>query len=199
VRSGQRQKAKHAAQKQRDEHGSEGIDELCRRLANFRLDEDASVQEPVRPMEQRSVPIAKSNSGLSSDSVRHHWAPQFRPNKLPTPPPETVQTTKKIVPTPPLQIPKRESSGNTLSLAPKKEFSFKAGTGSLLTTELKARYPHSPKHHYREYKTEHTSTHPSLVFPFTSARRGTLATTGHTPALDNFDFKFPSLANPLPA
>lgn len=196
VRGGQRQKAKRAAQKQRDEYGSEGIDELCRSLANLRLDNDVSVQQPAQPMEQRSVPIAKPIPGFSSDSVRHHWAPQFRPNKLPTPPPETFQTTEMLVPTSPLQIPKRTFSGNTLSLAPKKQFSFR-GTESLVTTELRARYPHNSEYSNEEYKSEHTSTHPSLVFPFTSARRGILAATGHTPALDKIDFRFTPLENPL--
>lgn len=189
MRGGQRQKAKRAAQKQRDEHGSESIEELCRRLVNLRLGDDTPEQHPTRSLEVHSVPITKPSSALSPDSVRHHWAPRFRPNGPPTPPPEVITTTTVTGSTPPLQLPKPALSFGTINTLPQSKFLSGAGTELLGTTELKGRYAESSKLPKVEYIIEETDSRSSLVFPSTIPRQGT----------DKFDFNLAPLANPLPA
>lgn len=200
VRGRTRQKTKRAAQKRRDEHRSESTDELCRRLAALRLDDDASVQQPRRSKGDCSIiTIAEPGPVFSPDSVRHHWAPHFRPNRTPVPQSETIETMPETVPTQPFQVTEQKLPFNTTGLKLDANTVLEPGPKSLVTTEPTARYEHGPKLPNVEYKKDQTDSDSSLVFSPTTVRRATLQPAEQPAVLDKFDFSLPPLANPLPA
>jgi hypothetical protein len=78
-RGGRQHRLKHAFRKKCEKPEADGVDELCDRYAALHLDDDAPGAISLET--DRAPP-----SGVLSDvnAVRHHWAPQFRPDSLPT-------------------------------------------------------------------------------------------------------------------
>ncbi|KAF2025966.1 hypothetical protein EK21DRAFT_92775 [Setomelanomma holmii] len=81
-RGGKRHKIRHAVQKQRETHTSDGISELCKRIISLRLHDNERLEKPACSSSEHDLNMNTSQA-FSVQSVRHHWAPQFRPNSLP--------------------------------------------------------------------------------------------------------------------
>ncbi|KAF1948061.1 hypothetical protein EJ02DRAFT_507822 [Clathrospora elynae] len=84
-------RSKKAEPKPPEKRKSEAIGELCKRLAALRLNDDGSHTAPQPDNHDHQPTVEKANPACSSESVRNHWAPQFRPNSLPPPPTATVK------------------------------------------------------------------------------------------------------------
>ncbi|KAF2633581.1 hypothetical protein BU25DRAFT_453326 [Macroventuria anomochaeta] len=84
-RVGKQQRLKHAPKKTCEKPKGDGLDELCKQYAALRLGDNApTAASQVSHHELRSsTPTRGSTPDVTA--VRHHWAPQFRPNSLPTP------------------------------------------------------------------------------------------------------------------
>lgn len=81
------QRLKHALKEKREKREVDGVDELCDRLAALHFDNNALAA--ASPETDHTLP-----AGVRSDvnTVKHHWAPRFRPNSLPTPIPKLTLT-----------------------------------------------------------------------------------------------------------
>jgi hypothetical protein len=64
---------------------NESISALCRRIAALRLNDDGPTKTKERKPSDDSKCMAESNTTLSFETNRPHWAPQFRPNSLSVP------------------------------------------------------------------------------------------------------------------
>lgn len=70
--------------------------ELCKRLFSLNQTGGEPVKEPQQPLEYSEGISTASHAEFSPESVRHHWAPQFRPNTLPAAPVPTRKTKTTI-------------------------------------------------------------------------------------------------------
>lgn len=82
-RGGKRHKRKDVLKESRKRPTVDGLDKFCNRSVALRLDDHAPASEAQTLHCGPQPRISSGDSASLVNSVRHHWAPQFRPNSLP--------------------------------------------------------------------------------------------------------------------
>lgn len=106
-RGGQRHRAKCTPQTSHDEHKNESVEELCRRLFALNLKDHKPEKEHGGVSKNHVVDLTRPSAAFSPESVRHHWAPQFRPDSPPGPSSCSIRKGKTTTQIQPLQISER--------------------------------------------------------------------------------------------
>ncbi|KAF3036146.1 hypothetical protein E8E12_001382 [Didymella heteroderae] len=90
---GRRQRQlKHALKKKCEKPEVDGVGQLCNRFAALHLDDDAPAATP-----SETDRISSSGAVSDVDTVKHHWARQFRPNSLPVSNPTPIERADKQI------------------------------------------------------------------------------------------------------
>ncbi|KAF2828899.1 hypothetical protein CC86DRAFT_404770 [Ophiobolus disseminans] len=94
-RGGKRHKAKCTVPKECEEQKSDSFSDFCKRLIALRIQSRDSTSDNDELLPKPADNITIPPATFSPMSVRHHWAPQFRPNSLlpPSPPPMEQNTS----------------------------------------------------------------------------------------------------------
>ncbi|KAH8732194.1 hypothetical protein GQ44DRAFT_754753 [Phaeosphaeriaceae sp. PMI808] len=88
------------------------LDELSEKTAALRLKDEKSAEDSQeRSWKDHDLnTVTRPSVAILTDSVRHVWAPQFRPNSLPPPSKPLASTTNPILPKEPPRLPERTLS-----------------------------------------------------------------------------------------
>ena len=114
-RGGKQQRLRHSLNKACEKSRAQTSDETCGRFAASLSDDDAPTVASQKPQQKEPSSTPTGGSASAVDSVRHHWAPQFRPNSLPTSKPTVTEPTN-VLPTTPSQLSKRCEPSPKLAL-----------------------------------------------------------------------------------
>ncbi|KAF1355686.1 hypothetical protein EJ07DRAFT_158316 [Lizonia empirigonia] len=97
-RGGKQQRLKHALKKTCEKPHADSLDELCHRVAALRLDGDDPTEPKQRPQHELQLSTPSADPASCVNTVRHHWAPQFRPDSLPISTPDNGPRTLSLQP-----------------------------------------------------------------------------------------------------
>jgi hypothetical protein len=90
---------------QGEDERSEGTNDLCKRLSALHLKDETPKHGMDSDWKSHRFTSSKSSVAFLAEGVRHHWAPQFRRDSLPTKSTCSEQPVELTVQTEPLQPP----------------------------------------------------------------------------------------------
>jgi hypothetical protein len=106
-RGGQRHRSRCPPQPSHEEHKSESIEDLCKRLFALNVKDSKTRELLCEASKEDVVDSARLSATNSAASVRHHWGPPFRPDSQPELPYLSVRKGKTTTRLEPLQKPEQ--------------------------------------------------------------------------------------------
>ncbi|KAF1837011.1 hypothetical protein BDW02DRAFT_645663 [Decorospora gaudefroyi] len=194
-RNGDPHKSQRARHEKRKARKNESISALCKKIAALRLDEDATSRTSKANAANHDPHVAGTNPTSSFQSARPYWAPQFRPNRLPTKS-ETMSTPTKTEensnfrkrPQPCLSSTKLSSACRETPYIWGTEPRPDSPSAFLACPDITERYPSQPR--FTQAKTKKRSNEfcaPLSLPPPTHAQKAAVSAARCALALRRFD------------